>query len=376
MKLKHLRYRLLSHITFWKNTPPPPAPIQPLKNIQHTPTGVIAVQLKGGIGDQLLDLNWLYHLKNYLNGIDIDLYCRTIIKDVFCKDLCFLNSCYFEMDDIAVEKYDLILKVERFPKIIYENESACDLNIHLKNYVEALKKFEQTFSKFFSFGNRFDGVSATYSTIVNKKRIQQPDVFGLLNVGRDFPFEFQIPKSALADKFNLYDAPFITFHRGCDTNHTKNSNKLWPLQYYNALINAIKKKFPHLILVQLGINSERCPDMEKIDVNLVGQTTMADICDILKHSALHIDGEGGFVHIRHALKGGKSVVLFGPTSPEFFGYDENINLRSTVCPCCCEHILEKWDEKCLITNTDKPLCMKELKPETVISTILKELENV
>ena len=101
-------------------------------------------------------------------------------------------------------------------------------------------------------------------------------------------------------------------------------------------------------------------------MDLVGKTNLEQIKPILQHALVHIDGEGGMVHLRHALGGGRSVVLFGPTSSEFFGYSENKNLVGGGCAVWCEWALNKWQEGCLRGSYETPPCMASITPEMVM----------
>ena len=74
------------------------------------------------------------------------------------------------------------------------------------------------------------------------------------------------------------------------------------------------------------------------------------------------------VHLRHALTDKKSVVIFGPTSPDIYGYPNNLNIRSTVCPFPCEWIRYDWTSKCWKTHGEA-ICMKKLSAETVFEQI-------
>ncbi len=178
-----------------------------------------------------------------------------------------------------------------------------------------------------------------------------------------------IPPKNLHKDYGISALQFITVHRGNDLKNKANCVKLWPIGYYGILVKMLKQKYPEYQIVQLGVNKERCPDMENVDINLVGKTSLEDVVFLLKHSALHIDCEGGFTHLRHALHGGKTVVLFGPTDIAYYGYSENINLRTDVCS-GCEWVREKWLESC-IKEMRNPACMYSLTPEYVFSEIVK-----
>ncbi|WAW00359.1 hypothetical protein NB636_02695 [Oxalobacter aliiformigenes] len=137
----------------------------------------------------------------------------------------------------------------------------------------------------------------------------------------------------------------------------------------------LKLSFPDIKIVQLGVSHERCESMQNIDINLIEKTTLPDIAALLKNAWLHIDCEGGLVHLRHALKGGKSVVIFGPTSPSFFGYSENINIRSDLCKYPCEWLTENWQKKC-IRKSNKHICMKSINADIVMNKILEIFQPI
>lgn len=88
---------------------------------------------------------------------------------------------------------------------------------------------------------------------------------------------------------------------------------------------------------------------------------------------LHIDGEGGMVHLRKSLQGGVSVVIFGPTSADFYGYSDNVNISSSACPLTCEWINNKWASYCINKNNNH-ICMKSIKPNSIFEEIKKILK--
>ena len=132
------------------------------------------------------------------------------------------------------------------------------------------------------------------------------------------------------------------------------------------MVKQLKSLFPSYIFVEIGAG--RGPRLKGVDISITGKTTIEEIKAILKNAILHIDGEGGLVHLRHALQGGCSCVLFGPTSPEVYGYEENINLKSSACPIHCEFYSRTWQKKCL---KGKRICMESLTPKYVLDRIIK-----
>lgn len=89
---------------------------------------------------------------------------------------------------------------------------------------------------------------------------------------------------------------------------------------------------------------------------------------------LHIDSEGGYVHIRHFLNT-RSVVLFGTTDINFFGYPDNINIKKWSLPNCLWMGYWKLDRK-LYPRFEKPPCMYEITPEEVFLKVKQYFDSL
>ncbi len=72
---------------------------------------------------------------------------------------------------------------------------------------------------------------------------------------------------------------------------------------------------------------------------------------------------------------GQSIVLFGPTSKDIYGYDENINIKGNGCSSWCEWFTDDWHKKCLRGFEDAP-CMTSIKPKTVLEASEKIIKNI
>ena len=217
----------------------------------------------------------------------------------------------------------------------------------LLQYIALCKAFEIEHRDFFIFSPYRDGKTADYCIQRNQIRLQQPDIYGLLKITQhyQFPLEIKCDEQQFLKKWNLETDKYITIHHGCDVRYSY-STKLWKWENYDHLAGLIKESFPELKIVQCGVDPEQFPQMKNADINLVGKTTMEEVKALLKNSLLHIDNEGGLVHLRHALCAKKSIVLFGPTSDLFYGYAENENVRSNVCEEPCEWENAKWNISC------------------------------
>ncbi|MDR0485594.1 MAG: hypothetical protein LBH29_02575 [Elusimicrobiota bacterium] len=90
-------------------------------------------------------------------------------------------------------------------------------------------------------------------------------------------------------------------------------------------------------------------------IDTANKTSLNELYCILKRSLLHIDIEGGCVHIAKSL-GTKSLVLFGITAPELVGYEENINIMSSLCNGCVRYECPLYEE---------PVCVNAITPDFV-----------
>jgi ADP-heptose:LPS heptosyltransferase len=311
----------------------------------------ICFQVSGGFGDYLVFANYLeYFRRKYSKDTDqIDIYFPMGIgsaKSIF--DNSYGVNLIDKEKNIKRKTYDLYIKLSRFPQIYFYREIKIKLmRPELLQYIALCKAFEIEHRDFFIFSPYRDGKTADYCIQRSQIRLQQPDIYGLLKITQtyQFPLKIKCDEQQFLKKWDLETDKYITIHHGCDVRYSY-STKLWKWENYDQLARLIKETFPELKIVQCGIDPELFPQMQNADINLVGKTTMEEVKALLKNSLLHIDNEGGLVHLRHALCAKKSIVLFGPTSDLFYGYAENENVRSNVCEEPCEWENAKWNISC------------------------------
>lgn len=159
--------------------------------------------------------------------------------------------------------------------------------------------------------------------------------------------------------------PYVTVHNGFDHNFVingKTATKCYP--HFEAVVAGIKHAFPDLLVVQIGINtSERLPSA---DIDYLNKTTLKEAADIIRGAVLHIDNEGGFVHIASSF-GVTSCVVFGPTPSAYFGYPNNINIDPPVCGDCW-WMTETWMGQCVKGHAAPP-CMYDQLPNAILTRI-------
>lgn len=334
----------------------------------------------GGMGDQLIAINYIYCLleKYHAERMKVDVICvrgAGFLQSIFkgCNQINIIAE-----DDITQDKmqfYDLIIEIRRYPKIMKADMNKISRILPpLVDYLLTLEKFKIFHPRYFLEDFVADGGSATLEVIEGKKRIQQPDVYKVLEMTEKYMCPIAVNKEALAS-FQLKTNGYITIHRGCEEkNFSSNSVKLWPITHYNRLIPMLRELFPDKQIIFIGAEGEREQGIEGVDKNLAGKTSVEELKALLKYSFLHIDSEGGMVHLRHALQGDASAVLYGPTSDAFYGYEENINIRTKSCAYPCEWAILDWNVRCL-REKEQRICMSSITPEMVIRRLKKWIER-
>jgi len=162
---------------------------------------------------------------------------------------------------------------------------------------------------------------------------------------------------------------YITVQDGWDANFPLKTSdtrptKVWSATAWAALVAELKARHPDKKIVQLG-SPKTGSDIAGVDLNLRGKISLREALAILKYAALHVDTEGGLVHMARGMHT-RSLVLFGPTNEKFFGYRRNKNL---VPPCNnCWWLTNDWMSDCL-RGLAVPECMTHHTPAGVADAV-------
>lgn len=335
--------------------------------------------LWGGLGDALINLNYLYYIKEYLKeeNITIDLYFEKEIFNKILSETCIFDNCYIGKN-FDLNNYDAFISILTYPKILkFNKELVNNKSEKLFTLLNTYENFNKENYKVLCFEPYLIPLGEKIALSKNKKRIQQADIDEILKIEENFKLPIKIGDidSTLA-KYNLKGKQFITFCRATGANSATHP-KMWPIEYYNVLVKLLKEKYPNLILVQIGDANQTYEIINNIDLNLVGKTNFEELKCLLKSSILHVDGEGGLVHLRKAINGNESIVLFGPTSLEFYGYSSNVNIKAeNICSIDCQWVSNDWDKLCIKTKSNYNPCLHSILPEFVFKKICNELGNI
>lgn len=341
----------------------------------------IAISVEGGIGDIVVALNYVYAFaqKYSDNSSRLDIFCfrnYEITKMLFGNDIA-TNIICCNHDDFFKKKYhgkyDIYICLSRYPRVFHKNaEKLFARNEKLLDYILMLEKFRLTHPRFLDHGPIYDGQQAIFESIRGRKRIQQPDVDGSLGLSEKFLFDFSDRCDfTVINELSRYamGKRIVVLVNAVDSKYgTVNSTKSWMRSYWDIMVEKVKNERPDLFLVQIGAgDTEQC--IKGVHLSLVNRTSFSETMGILGRADLLISNEGGMVHVRHALNGGKSIVIFGSTEEKFFGYSENVNIRGKGCMLSCEWNANNWQKRCINKMGGTKACTLSLLPEEVLEQI-------
>ena len=309
----------------------------------------LAFLLRGGIGDVVLNLAWMDALVELSAcPCSVDIYTNT--PESCMKPLCFscpyVGKIHTLKENMDVSSFDAVFDVMQNPQL----KSYCGERLHrlsppLLDYARSLLAFQSSHSAFYL--DECQAMGLHYAEVMGNFRRGQADFNGALNL-KDSAFTLlpRLSWEELARRFHLRPG-YITLQREAGALST--SLKLWDAAKYTALLEALRRQRPSLPVVLLG-REKNFPvpaGMEDQVTDLRGRTDFDEFMALVRHARLHIGCEGVVPHMRHYLRGGPSLVLFGPSCARMLGYPENEALSGTECPNGCEGILPVWQKVCL-----------------------------
>ena len=365
----------------------PELTINILKNHTHRPQ--VAYCVGGGLGDVLKSTFTLSQIAKRLNcdityfsdqpaAVEILKNNKNIIKVIYLKSK---NPHFFAKDSLHhLGYFDFVMNwrylVLIHPQEKFESEHYVqnELNSEDRTRYPELEKFVK-YARFWPNWNH-----SLYRLMIRNKL--SAFSAGQFSIGLDPQESQHIRAPLIIDHLNSIQVrpslsePYVTIHHGFDLRFLPGksqitdypSTKTLPRKSWKAIVARIKAA--GFKVVQLGtVEEEAIPG---VDLYLNGQTSLAESALIIKSAVCHVDTEGGLVHLAHAMHQ-RSVVLFGPTPVEIFGYPENINLEPKTCKGCW-FATDNWVVECP-RHTKGPQCMKEHRAEDVMNAINRIVQH-
>lgn len=336
----------------------------------------LAFLLRGGIGDVILNLAWVDALVSLAKRpcrVDIFSTAPEYCMKTLCKNMPYITTVHTLKNTLAFSSFDAVFDVMQNPQL----KACCEerlkkLSSPFWDYVQRLLKFQSSHASFYLDENQAMGIH--YADVMGVFRRGQPDFDGSLGL-KDSAFTLEAPLSheEVIQRFGL-PAKYVTLQREAGAYTT--SLKLWAAPKYSALIDALCQEYPSTGVVLLGMekNFDVPQGLEGKVFDLRGRTKFEEFMSLARYSKLHIGCEGLVPHMRHYLRGGPSLILFGPSCARMLGYPENLALSGAECPNGCEGILSAWQERCIKGYT---YChsLEEITVEQVMACIKNGIET-
>lgn len=342
----------------------------------------------GGIGDQIISAQWVKVFIEKLSSEDISFYSVLM----FPKESigCLITQGYSRVDKVTTRKYlkfhkfDLLFNVDMFVKIYYVNFK--QLQKYSQSLIKDIKNAHLFSNKLIHFSSAEYHYSIMhYALMKGWNRYDLMGACGLCKFSREtIPYFFVDHKKEekVLEKFKLKDVSFITIHTGIGgipndgildlskKNYIKkHATKCIPIPLCIDIIDALKQKYNDIVIVQIGDSSSAV--IPNVDMQLLEKTSFEESLYLLYSAKCHIDNDAGLVHIRHAMNK-RSVVLFGPTSGDFIGYDNDVNIQGKCNPCMW--LSKDWNVKCM-RGYKNASCMMQIDPNEVVEGVQKILFN-
>ena len=335
----------------------------------------LAFMTEGGAGNLFVQLNFIYCVYQYLKDEETQIivfgHQSKELNELLMKDADFIKAYYPRTESMRGYDSDAFIDLEFFPDVLFQKAELKGKSEKIYRLLEIWKTFMKDTQRRYALIHPIVNYNAYIYAMNNSKMVLDvADIQGIVGVEKDYQWRITIQeRKGYLESLDLNKEEYITIQRGAtpDSFQTE-STKLWPISYYEKLISLLKKIYPEKKFVQVG-QVENSKVLSGIDINLLGKTTWEQLGVLLQNAWLHIDGECGMVHFRRMLTEKPSVVLFGPTPMDFYGYKGNINIQSNACMRWCARLTNSWSERC-IRGYERPICMSSILPGKVAERIV------
>lgn len=327
----------------------------------------------GGFGDYIISSKLLDEISKIV-PCKIDVYCENVTfgKAVYegreKVEIFPINTFYSQM-----WKYDLALKVEHFIHI--EKQNANKITKINPIFMDKLNKLGHGYRTYYP-----DVEQQWFRENIHFRRCEIKGINRWTELSHEGIFKIEDQKTWIPmreeykkrlQELGLNEKKYITLNRGADSmGRSKMQTKVWPLEHYNDFVMLFKNQYPDIEIVQVGASGNA--KIRGVDKYILGESLEVTKW-ILKGSILHLDCEGGLVHLATQLDT-KCAVVFGPTPKHFYEYPQNINMVYEGCNNCMGTHPE-WAFECY-KGLSEPECMYKVTPEIVMKNIKSYMDSI
>lgn len=329
----------------------------------------IGLAISGGMGDFIVIARYLRDLLAHVGPVEVDIFASNAgIAEWVFRDVPGVRGIY---DGFYIWK-----RVKQDYSAAFNVQQVVIVHRHPTHFAALLRQnpaWQEVCDRIDDFVSRHQASVDNHPLMDNllaramveagfARRDALQGLSGIVYGGDRLPLRVD---PAIFERTGLIPGGYITVSNGFDANFDggiPTSTKVYP--HYTALVARIKASFPHLPVVQLGVQTSQ--PIPGIDVQLLNATTLREAAAVIGGSMLHIDNEGGLVHLAAAL-GVRSCVLFGPTSLAYYAYPGNLNIAPGACGDCW-WMKRDWMSRC-VRGMDVPECLDTVRPDDVFRAI-------
>ncbi|NWK78270.1 glycosyltransferase family 9 protein [Aquitalea sp. LB_tupeE] len=334
-----------------------------------------SLRISGGLGDSIMIARMVRDLQKQLGNhsiFDVYFHSPNSIRAFFCHIPGFRNVLNVEAFQATQKFYTFSLNVNQYVSFCHISnfeENSLSHGQKLRQIISHTAKANKDIEKYIITHPSLDGEFSDIATEEGHRRYQY--LHEMLGIPYDgHRLQLDLTPEVITEQ-GLQHKTYITIHDGWDTKFklvAHRPTKSMPLTTLESIVSQIKAKRPDLVIVQLG--GETGADIKGVDINLKGKLSFKESMSILAGSRLHLDSESGLVHVGISL-GVKSVVMFGPTNLDWFGYTDNINIGPKECGNCWWST-DTWMDACP-AGYDIPPCTASITADSVVNAVLQEL---
>jgi ADP-heptose:LPS heptosyltransferase len=325
----------------------------------------IAAFLGGGMGDMLNLSAMLYGVKRKFPQSTITVFMNRsadVFRDNKCAQVLKLVDPRAWMRVVEQEKgrYD-ISAVVRYPVKYYFSDEA----LNIKDVSQFKKEWEHRFKGAYeNIWNSFLDDVPTIDKFLVKNNM---DIYQLRKDSSNLDYDAENDQFISVKDTDYKASEHLNGLRMVLVNNSgaygMDMTKSWTIGGWSKVIQHLKNR--GIYVVQVGGGK----DLILPGVNeTFFDKTIHETAALIKRSLFGVFIEGGLVHVSVAV-GKRSIVLFGPTPIQTFGYDRNINLKGNICEPCWWALETKrkskdWNTYCLrsgkAVKDEAPICMLSL----------------
>jgi hypothetical protein len=334
---------------------------------------VLGIKIAGGLGDYIVLARFIRDFANASEDLSFDIYARNpdLAAWIFAGIEGFHGAFVDSLFDTMAPRYDLGLTLNHFVAVVPEPPDWKQFEVwpELMRLCQQIVQYRPQIETYIQHQPRLDNGLARMAVASNATRRDYLHLIAGIPYGGD---RLPISTEAMGARTRLYQTglPYVTVHNGFDRAFVVSgarATKCYP--HFPEVVALLKQAFPDLLVVQLGA-ADTSESITMVDINLVGKTSLAETAAVLSKSLLHIDNEGGLVHLAKAL-GVPGCVVFGPTPSDYFGYPSNINIDPLFCGGCW------WDEETWMDLCPRGFkearCLTEQPPDAIARAALAYL---